>query len=83
MTGKSIGYILYRSDSRFLKVGRSKHSAAVRASDYTDGNWIVHKEFEVPRYLDALIEEKSHSLLKSAGKWVDPGIMGGSATEVY
>ena len=79
----SVVYILYRSDSRYLKVGRSKHSATIRASDYTDGNWLVHKEFEVPSYLDALIEEESHTQLKKAGKWVDPGITGGSATEVF
>ena len=80
----SVVYVLKREDKPGIsKVGRSDNSGKIRAGNYTDGNWKVHKEFEVPVFLAKPIEEKAHVLLKAQGHWLDPEITAGSAREVF
>ena len=80
----SVVYVLKRIDKPSIsKVGRSDSSGKTRARNYTDGNWKIHKEFEVPAFLAKPIEEKAHSLLKAQGHWLNPDIMDGSAQEVF
>jgi hypothetical protein len=80
----SVVYVLKREDKPGIsKVGRSDNSGKTRAGNYTDGNWKVHKEFEVPVFLAKPIEEKAHVLLKAQGHWLDPEITAGSAREVF
>ena len=76
-------YILYRSDSALIKIGHTKFSGSDRASNYTDGKWLVYKEYEVPSFLSASIERKTHELLKAQGVWVDPLITNGTAVEIF
>ena len=60
----SVVYVLKRENKPSIcKVGRSDSSAKTRARNYTDGDWKVYKEFEVPVFLAKPIEEKAHDLL--------------------
>ena len=80
----SVVYILKRNDTPGIyKVGWSRYSGQNRAANYTDGNWIVHKEFSVPSYLAEPIERKAHSILKKDGHWLNPAITEGSAQEIF
>lgn len=75
-------YILKRSKHREMcKVGFTSVSARSRASEYTDGEWIVHKEHQMPIWLARLVEKEAHVQL--AEYWLDPKLTGGSATEVF
>lgn len=75
-------YILKRSKHREIcKVGFTSVSARSRASEYTDGEWVVHKEHQMPLWLAKLVEKEAHVQL--AEYWLDPKLTGGSATEVF
>lgn len=75
-------YILSRAGQENLcKIGFTGVGAGTRASDYTDGRWTVHKEFEMPLWLARVTEEAAHEEL--AEYWLDPDITGGTATEIF
>lgn len=80
----SVGYtyILYRTDNPGLvKVGFTTVSSQSRAGNYTDGEWKVHKEFQMPVWLARLTERASHRNLNNY--WLDPKITGGTASEIF
>ena len=75
-------YVLKRSTYREMcKVGFTSVSAKSRASDYTDGEWIVHKELQMPNWLARLVEKEAHVQL--AEYWLNPKLTGGNANEVF
>jgi hypothetical protein len=75
-------YILFRPDNPGLaKVGYTAVSSQARASNYTDGDWKVHREFPMPIWLARLSERTAHKNLKSY--WLDPKITGGTASEIF
>lgn len=75
-------YVLKRNGHKSMcKVGFSSVSAKLRASQYTDGEWIVHQEIQLPIWLARLVEKESHNRL--AEYWLDPKLTGGTAKEVF
>mgnify|MGYP000911210432 CR=1 FL=1 len=80
----SIIYILKRDDRpELLKVGKSLNSAFSRAKSYTDGQWKVVTEFDVPPSILNAIEKKAHEILKNNGHWLAPNVTDGSAREIF
>ena len=80
----SIIYVLSRTDnSSISKIGSTEVSAQSRAQNYTDGDWSVFSEIEVPSVVKFSVERFAQRILKSGGYWLDPKISGGTATEVF
>jgi hypothetical protein len=80
----SIIYVLSRTDnSSISKIGSTEISAQSRAQNYTDGDWSVFSEIEVPSVVKFSVERFAQRILKSGGYWLDPKISGGTATEVF
>lgn len=80
----SIIYVLSRTDnSSISKIGSTEVSAQSRAQNYTDGDWSVFFEIEVPSAVKFSVERFAQRILKSGGYWLDPKISGGTATEVF
>lgn len=81
---KSVVYVLSRDGtSNVSKVGSTRISSKSRASDYTDGGWTVFFELEVAGPLRFYIERTAHEMLTDQGYWLDPGMTGGSAKELF
>ena len=75
-------YLLKRNDNAaVIKIGYTAKSPESRASNYTDGAWVVHKEYPMPVWLAKLTERSAHS--KLVNFWLDPKLTGGSASEVF
>lgn len=75
-------YILVRSNnSNIIKIGYTSVSSQSRAYNYTDGEWEVHKHYQMPIWLARLTEKASHKILKE--HWLDPKITGGTASEIF
>lgn len=75
-------YILVRNNNpNLVKVGYTSQSAELRALNYTDGEWKVHKKFMMPLWLARLTEQATHKRLEMF--WLDPKITGGTASEVF
>jgi hypothetical protein len=75
-------YVLSRpKHPNFSKVGVTKISAKSRAENYTDGEWEIYEEFEMPIFLARLTERTAHQQLSEY--WFDPKITGGTANEVF
>ncbi len=81
---KSVVYVLSRDGtSNVSKVGSTRISSKSRAADYTDGGWRVFFELEVAGPLRFYIERTAHEILTEQGYWLDPGMTGGSAKELF
>ena len=75
-------YILCRSNnSQITKIGFTTTSALSRANNYTDGEWVIHRQYSMPVWLAKLTERASHQILRPY--WLDPKITGGSASEIF
>jgi hypothetical protein len=75
-------YILVRQNSpHLIKVGYTSVSAEARASDYTDGEWKVHKRYPMPIWMARQTEKAAHKRLEQY--WLDPRVTGGTASEVF
>ena len=82
LTEEACVYVLKRTNNPDLcKVGYTSISAKGRASQYTDGDWVVHSELFMPKWLARETEKTAHSILRKY--WLDPKITGGTATEIF
>ena len=75
-------YLLHRNNGApIVKIGYTSKSAESRALNYTDGEWIVNKEYFMPIWLAKLTEKAAHD--KLAPYWLDPKLTGGTASEIF
>lgn len=82
LPSQGIVYILTREKQPGVcKVGYTGVSTKSRAKGYTDGDWIIYSEYSMPLWLARLTEKATHKQLEQY--WLDPGITGGSAQEVF
>jgi hypothetical protein len=81
-TGLGAVYLLRRNSKvEIIKIGHTSRTAESRATNYTDGEWIVHQEYTMPIWLAKLTERRAHANL--AQYWLDPKMTGGSASEIF
>ena len=81
-SGFGLVYLLKRRiNSSIIKIGYTSRTAESRATNYTDGEWIVHKEYPMPVWLARMTERGAH--LKLERFWLDPKLTGGSASEIF
>ncbi|MDA8579061.1 hypothetical protein N9L08_09050 [Rhodobacteraceae bacterium] len=83
-SSEGIVYVLKRKSTTpvaMCKIGFSRISGNSRAKNYTDGDWSVVAEFHMPVWLAKLTEKAAHQELNEY--WMDPGITGGTAHEVF
>ncbi len=81
-SGLGLVYLLKRSNnSSIIKIGHTSRTAESRASNYTDGEWVVHNEYTMPIWLAKMTERAAHSKLEKF--WLDPKLTGGSASEIF
>lgn len=75
-------YLLGRFENpSIVKIGYTSKSAEGRALNYTDGEWVVHKEYAMPIWLAKLTEQSAHN--KLAEFWLNPKFTGGTASEIF
>ena len=75
-------YLLSRSSiDAVVKIGFTSKTAERRATNYTDGEWLVKQEYQMPVWLARMTEKAAHE--KLARYWLDPKITGGSASEIF
>jgi hypothetical protein len=81
-SGIGIVYVLSRAaNASIVKIGHTSKKAESRASNYTDGEWVVHSEYSMPLWLAKQTERRAHAIL--AQYWLDPRMTGGSASEIF
>jgi hypothetical protein len=82
LPSQGIVYILTRENQPGIsKVGYTGVSAKSRAKGYTDGDWVIDTEYSMPLWLARLTEKATHKQLEQY--WLNPGITGGTAQEVF
>ena len=82
LSAQGMVYVLGRNeDIELCKVGYTSVSSESRASQYTDGSWVVYVEKRMPLWLARQTELATHKHLEEY--WLDPGITEGRAREVF
>ena len=81
-SGVGLVYLLKRGENTsVIKIGHTTKTAEIRASNYTDGEWLVHKNYSMPIWLAKMTERAAHAQLNQF--WLDPKLTGGSASEIF